>query len=110
MVDCPLDHKDNYYSINFQAFEEELKNGVEAVVICNPHNPIGRVWTDGEMEHIVDLCVEYGVYLLSDEIHADFGMTRPYTTAGRFEKSMTGWWFTQLSARPLTWPGWGPPV
>lgn len=86
MVDCPLDHKDNYYSINFQAFEEELKNGVEAVVICNPHNPIGRVWTDGEMEHIVDLCVEYGVYLLSDEIHADFGMTRPYTTAGRFEK------------------------
>ena len=86
LVDCPLDHKDNYYSINFQAFEEELKNGVEAVVICNPHNPIGRVWTDGEMEHIVDLCVEYGVYLLSDEIHADFGMTRPYTTAGRFEK------------------------
>ena len=56
------------------------------MVICNPHNPIGRVWTDEEMEHIVDLCVQYGVYLLSDEIHADFGMTRPYTTAGRFEK------------------------
>ncbi len=86
LVDCPLDYKDNYYTINFERFEEELKNGVKAVVFCNPHNPIGRVWTEEEMKQLVDLCVKYDVYLLSDEIHADFGLTRPYTTAGRFEE------------------------
>ncbi|MBO5460805.1 MAG: aminotransferase class I/II-fold pyridoxal phosphate-dependent enzyme, partial [Ruminococcus sp.] len=84
LVDCPLDLDENYYSINFERFEEELKNGVEAVIFCNPHNPIGRVWTEGEMKRVVDLCVKYDVYLLSDEIHADFGFTRSYTTAGKF--------------------------
>lgn len=85
LVECPLDHEDQYYTINFERFEEELKNGVKAVVFCNPHNPIGRVWTYEEMERVAGLCIKYDVYLLSDEIHADFGMTRPYTTAGRFQ-------------------------
>lgn len=84
LVDCPLDLEDGYYSINFERFENELKNGVEAVVFCNPHNPIGRVWTEEEMKKVVELCVKYDVYLLSDEIHADFGITHPYTTAGRY--------------------------
>lgn len=84
MVDCPLDLEDGYYSINFERFEEELKHGVEAVVFCNPHNPVGRVWTAEEIEKVVNLCVKYGVYLLSDEIHADFGITRPYTTVGKY--------------------------
>lgn len=86
LVDCPLKHEDNYYSIDFERFEEELKNGVKAVVFCNPHNPIGRVWTPEELEKVVDLCVKYDAYLLSDEIHADFGIVRSYTTMGRFGK------------------------
>lgn len=84
LVDCPLNLEENYYSINFERFEEELKNGVEAVIFCNPHNPIGRVWTEEELKRVVDLCAKYDVYLLSDEIHADFGFTRAYTTAGKF--------------------------
>ena len=54
------------------------------MVFCNPHNPIGRVWTEEEMAKLVELCVKYNVYLLSDEIHGDFGLTRKYTTAGKF--------------------------
>ena len=84
LVDCPLDHKDNYYTINWELLEKELADGVKAVVFCNPHNPIGRVWTEEEMEKLVELCVKYNVYLLSDEIHCDFGFTRPCTTAGKF--------------------------
>ncbi|RGO51093.1 MalY/PatB family protein [Dorea formicigenerans] len=86
LVDCPLDYHDNYYTINWELFEQELKNGVKAVVFCNPHNPVGRVWTYQEMEMLTDLCAKYQVYLLCDEIHADFGLDRPYTSAGRFEK------------------------
>ncbi len=87
MVDCPLDHKDNSYTINWELLEKELADGVRAIVFCNPHNPIGRVWTYEEMERLCELCVKYDVYLLSDEIHADFGFTRKYTTAGRFPKT-----------------------
>lgn len=85
LVDCPLDYQDNYYTINWKLFEQELKDGVKAVVFCNPHNPVGRVWTYEEMEKLTGLCAKYKVYLLSDEIHADFGLTHPYTTAGRFK-------------------------
>ena len=84
LVDCPLDHENAYYSINWERFEQELKDGVKAVILCNPHNPIGRVWTAEEMERLVNLCAQYDVYLLSDEIHADYGLTRKYTTAGAF--------------------------
>ena len=56
------------------------------MILCNPHNPVGRVWTAGELERVADLCTRYGVWLLSDEIHADFGLTRPYTTMGRFRQ------------------------
>ena len=85
MVDCPLDYKDNSYTINWELLEKELADGVRAIVFCNPHNPIGRVWTYEEMERLCELCVKYDTYLLSDEIHADFGFTRKYTTAGKFQ-------------------------
>lgn len=84
LVDCPMDHEDNYYSINYERFEEELKNGVKAVIICNPHNPVGRVWTEEELKKIAELCAKYDVYLLSDEVHADYALTRKYTTMGKF--------------------------
>ena len=84
LVDCPLKHADNYYTIDWELFEQKLKDGVEAVVFCNPHNPIGRVWTAEEMDRLTKLCAVYDVYLLSDEIHSDFGITRPYTPAGKY--------------------------
>lgn len=85
LVDCPLTHENNTFHIDFAKMEEEMKNGVKAVLLCNPHNPIGRVWTEEEMGKVVDLCVKYGAYLLSDEIHADITLGgRKYCTAGRF--------------------------
>lgn len=86
LVTCPLDYEDNYFSINYERFEEELKNGVKAVMFCNPHNPIGRVWTEEELKKFVGLCVKYDVFLFSDEVHADYALTRPYTTMGKFEE------------------------
>lgn len=84
LVDCPLHHENDYYTIDFARFEEELKNGVRAVVLCNPHNPVGRVWTEEELAQLANLCVKYDVWLLSDEIHADYGLTRPYVPMGKF--------------------------
>ena len=84
LVECEMDCENNYYTINYECFEEELKNGVKAVIMCNPHNPVGRVWTEEELEKIVKLCVKYDVYVFSDEVHADYALDRKYTTMGKF--------------------------
>ncbi len=86
LVECAMDHEDNYYTINYERFEEELKNGVKAVIMCNPHNPVGRVWSEAELEKLVNLCVKYDVYLLSDEVHCDYAYARKYTPMGKFEQ------------------------
>ena len=51
-----------------------MKDGVRAVIFCNPHNPIGKVWTKDEVETIGGLCAKYGAYMLSDEVHGDMVM------------------------------------
>lgn len=84
LVTCPMIHENNYFSIDYAKFEEELKNGVKTVMFCNPHNPVGRVWSEEELKKLVELCVKYDVYLLSDEVHADYAFERPYTTMGKF--------------------------
>ena len=42
------------------------------MVLCNPHNPVGRVWTEEELEKLADICLENEVLMISDDIHADF--------------------------------------
>lgn len=86
LVTCPLHHEDDYYTIDWDLFENELKNGVKAVVFCNPHNPVGRVWTKEELNHFADLCAQYNIWVLSDEVHSDYGLTRGYTPMGLFEQ------------------------
>src|SRR5699024_2759549 len=63
--------EDGKYQIDFEDFEKKLKDGVKAFILCNPHNPVGRVWKKDELEKIVALCKKYEVLILSDEIHAD---------------------------------------
>lgn len=67
----PLVYDGNAYTIDFDDLERKLKNGVKAFLLCSPHNPVGRVWKRDELEAIGALCEKYGVYILSDEIHAD---------------------------------------
>lgn len=86
LVECEMDCKDNYYTINYEGFEEELKNGVKGVIMCNPHNPVGRVWTEEELKKIAELCAKYNVFVFSDEVHADYALARNYTTMGKFEE------------------------
>lgn len=71
LVNSPLEEKNGKYVINFNAFEEELKQGVKMFLLCSPHNPVGRVWTRGELQQIASLCLKYNVIIVSDEIHGD---------------------------------------
>ena len=61
------------YSIDFEDFENKiLQNDVKLFVLCNPHNPVGRVWTKDELVCLGDICLKHSVIVVSDEIHADF--------------------------------------
>lgn len=63
--------KDGVYSVDFERFEEALRQRPKLFILCSPHNPVGRVWTREELLQMCGLCVKYGVRILSDEIHSD---------------------------------------
>ena len=60
------------YHIDYDHLEQLLKRDqCKALILCNPHNPIGRIWSKEELKEIVDLCDKYNVLIISDEIHCD---------------------------------------
>lgn len=73
LINNPLVYEDGKYHIDYIDFEEKIvKNQVKLFVLCNPHNPVGRVWTKEELIKLGDICVKHNVIVVSDEIHADF--------------------------------------
>ena len=65
--------KNGRYEIDFGDFESKIKREkVKVFLLCSPHNPVGRVWTKEELIKIAEICLKYGVYIISDEIHSDF--------------------------------------
>ena len=62
----------NDYSIDYDDVKNKIKNcNVKAIIFCNPHNPVGRIWGKDEIEELINICDKYGVYFISDEIHCD---------------------------------------
>jgi cystathionine beta-lyase len=59
------------YSIDFEDFEEKIKQA-KLFILCNPHNPVGRVWKADELIRMGELCLCHGVTVIADEIHEDF--------------------------------------
>ncbi len=66
-----LRNNDGYYDIDFSDLEKKLADNVKVMILCSPHNPIGRVWKLHELEEILRLCRKYDVIIVSDEIHSD---------------------------------------
>lgn len=65
--------EDNRYHIDFDDFERKIVEGhIGLFFLCNPHNPVGRVWTKEELIRMGDICYTHHVVVVSDEIHADF--------------------------------------
>lgn len=68
-----LVYEDGRYRMDIDEFELQIvKHKVKLFILCSPHNPVGRVWTKEELTAVGDICVRHGVYVVSDEIHADF--------------------------------------
>ena len=80
--------EDGSYAMDFEALEPLLADPTnKLLVLCNPHNPVGRVWTRDELGQLLGMCKQHGVIVLSDEIHADFIMPgEEFCSAGMFEE------------------------
>ncbi len=73
LVDNALIYKNGAYTIDFDDFENCIvKNQVKLFILCSPHNPVGRVWTENELVRMGQILKEHNVLVISDEIHADF--------------------------------------
>lgn len=87
LVDLKMVRNGDAYALDFEKLEKELADGVKALILCNPHNPVGKVWSAEDLKKIACLCKKYNVYILSDDIHADITLFgNVYTPIGKFQE------------------------
>lgn len=73
LINSPLVYENGSYHIDYDDFEKNIiDHNVKLFILCNPHNPVGRVWRKEELVKLGDICVKHNVLVVSDEIHADF--------------------------------------
>ena len=73
LINSPLVLKEGRYQVDYGDFEKKIvENGVKLFILCSPHNPVGRVWTEEELKKIGEICLAHDVKVVADEIHCDF--------------------------------------
>ena len=78
---------DNRYHIDFEDFEKKIVDEkIKLFFLCNPHNPVARVWSKGELTKLGDICVKHHVVVVSDEIHQDFIFKGKHTVFANLKK------------------------
>jgi cystathionine beta-lyase len=71
-IEAPLDvNPDGFYGINSEKFESAITPQTRFFILCNPHNPVGRVFSQDELKTIAEICIRRNITIISDEIHCD---------------------------------------
>ena len=71
IVENPLKIVNGYYEMDFEDLAEKIDERTKMIILCSPHNPIGRVWKREELEKLTNICKEKEIIIVSDEIHND---------------------------------------
>lgn len=71
LIQNPLIEKDGYYTMDLVHLESIITSKTKILTLCSPHNPVGRVWSEEELEKLAQLCIKYNIKIISDEIHSD---------------------------------------
>lgn len=75
LLEMELTNTGGKYSIDFEILDELASTSrAKALLLCSPHNPVGRVWTQTELQEIGRICKKHNLHVISDEIHADLIM------------------------------------
>lgn len=78
VLENPLQLEQGRYQMDFTLLEEQAARA-KMLILCNPHNPVGRVWSPEELIRLGEICLRHGVIVVSDEIHCDITYTRRHT-------------------------------
>ena len=70
VIENQLVEQDGVWTVDWADFEEKLRSA-DIFLLCNPHNPLGIVWTEEELRRMMELCLKHHVLVVSDEIHSD---------------------------------------
>lgn len=71
LITSALKSENGHYSMDFDDLEEKIDEGVKLIILCSPHNPVGRVWSREELIRLGEICITKNVTIVSDEIHSD---------------------------------------
>lgn len=71
LMENPLKLENGRYRMDFDHLEQCARDGAKLLLLCSPHNPVGRVWRAEELDTLAEIAQRYGMVILSDEIHAD---------------------------------------
>ncbi len=74
VTECTLTNTDGRYTMDFDLWDSQLTGRETMLILCSPHNPGGRVWTQAELRGVADFCKRHKLILVSDEIHHDLVM------------------------------------
>jgi len=71
LIENPLSNNNGHYTMDLEDFEAKITPKTKILILCSPHNPVGRVWDKKELESIANICLKNDIKILSDEIHSD---------------------------------------
>lgn len=71
LVKSPLKCDELYYTFDFEDMERRVTHKTKALILCSPHNPVGRVWKREELERLAEFCLRHDLVVIADEIHND---------------------------------------
>lgn len=71
VLNNPLIHDHGDYRMDYDALEASIDDSTKLLLLCSPHNPVGRVWRREELQRLADICERHNVIVLADEIHSD---------------------------------------
>jgi cystathionine beta-lyase len=76
VIGVPLEWDGKGYRLDPDRFRDAITRDTKLFILCNPHNPVGKVWSEQELRTMGEICLEKGVLVVSDEIHQDFVLNR----------------------------------
>ena len=78
VIENPLKYENGVYTMDFDDLEKKASQA-KMLMLCSPHNPVGRVWTKDELHRLGEICKKHDLYVLSDEIHFDLDYQHGHT-------------------------------
>jgi len=90
MVENPLKIVNSRYVMDYEDLEKKIDGRTKMIILCSPHNPVGRVWKREELRQLVEVCEKKDIVIVSDEIHLDLilGKNKHTCTATVSEEAM----------------------